>query len=185
MVTDDPEHKKNLKTALAGAFDDDKISKFIVCCLSTNVKYRWLSWSLNCFAVSLLQFCFRERRGACQWHHRQWCCWSDRYRTGYSIKSASDVIRVSRVLDGTDKITLTIVGEWILATMTYLVCSVVSRAANDPSVFTNKEKAPTSSFKRHYAYQVPKYGKLIWNWDLGHRCKNLLTVGYCLFIIVS
>lgn len=37
MVTDDPEHKKNLKTALAGAFDDDKISKFIVCCLSTNV----------------------------------------------------------------------------------------------------------------------------------------------------
>ena len=133
--------------------------------------------SLNCFAVSLLQFCFRERRGACQWHHRQWCCWSDRYRTGYSIKSASDVIRVSRVLDGTDKITLTIVGEWILATMTYLVCSVVSRAANDPSVFTNKEKAPTSSFKRHYAYQLPKYGKLIWNWDLGHRCKNLLTVG--------
>merc|ERR1719195_787531 len=27
MVTDDPEHKKNLKTALAGAFDDDKIRK--------------------------------------------------------------------------------------------------------------------------------------------------------------
>ena len=54
---------------------------------------------------------------------------------------------MSRVLDGTDKITLTIVGEWILATMTYLVCSVVSRAANDPSVFTITEKAPTSSFK--------------------------------------
>ena len=50
---------------------------------------------------------------------------------------------MSRVLDGTDKITLTIVGEWILATMTYLVCSVVSRAANDPSVFTITEKAPT------------------------------------------
>ena len=66
---------------------------------------------------------------------------------------------MSRVLDGTDKITLTIVGEWILATMTYLVCSVVSRAANDPSVFTNKEKASTNL--RHYANQVPKYGKLV------------------------
>ena len=48
MVTDDPEHKKNLKTALAGAFDDDKISKFIVCCLSTNVKSRWFKLKLFC-----------------------------------------------------------------------------------------------------------------------------------------
>merc|ERR1719418_497445 len=29
MVTDDPEHKKNLKTALAGAFDDDKIRSLL------------------------------------------------------------------------------------------------------------------------------------------------------------
>ena len=29
MVTDDPEHKKNLKAALAGAFDDNTISKYI------------------------------------------------------------------------------------------------------------------------------------------------------------
>ena len=28
MVTDDPQHKKNLKAALAGAFDDNTISKY-------------------------------------------------------------------------------------------------------------------------------------------------------------
>lgn len=28
MVTDDPQHKKNLKAALAGAFDDNTISEY-------------------------------------------------------------------------------------------------------------------------------------------------------------
>ena len=62
MVTDDPEHKKNLKTALAGAFDDDKISKFIVCCLSTNVKSRWLKLKLFCGITASILLQGKERR---------------------------------------------------------------------------------------------------------------------------
>ena len=50
MVTDDPEHKKNLKAALAGAFDDNTISKYISFVPVHKLRHSFVS----CFTVIIV-----------------------------------------------------------------------------------------------------------------------------------
>ena len=74
MVTDDPEHKKNVKAGLAGAFDDAAISKYNADLLVSSTKALLCTSSFFCYSMLHFQWkcCFRERIITEQWRHNQW-----------------------------------------------------------------------------------------------------------------
>ena len=51
MVTDDPEHKKNVKAGLAGAFDDAAISKYNIEHRSTSLYISLITSSFFCYSM--------------------------------------------------------------------------------------------------------------------------------------